>query len=431
MKILLILPRSQEKLTSLGKFCAKISLSGEPLGIPIIEAVTPERHDVTILDETFEKIDFSISYDLVGISCVTQTASRAYEIADYFKEEGIPVVLGGHHPTALPKEAKEHADSIVIGEGEISWPRLLKDFERGHLHPFYSSKFIDPNKIPILKRKFTRTPFIASVQTSRGCPYNCEFCSNPVTEGRKFRPRPIKDVMEEITALNCKYLLFIDNSFTIDTIHTKNLFREMKKLNKKFGCFGNINVLERDEELLTLAHEAGCLIWFVGFESINQKTIDYIGKKCNIVNKYDSVIQKLKDYGFAIIGSFMFGFDTDSLEVFDDTLKAVEEWQLECAEFNILIPYPGTPLFSRLESEGRILTRDWSQYKQGNVVFQPKQMTAEELFEGMKNLHKKFYRPNNMVKRFLRALPYGFNSFLATTSYNYLTKRFYKIIYEL
>ncbi len=367
-----------------------------------IAGLTPNNHQVKIVDLRYEDIDFNEQYDLVGISCTTTQAFYCYDTADKFRSKGVCVVIGGYHATALPEEAKQHADSVVIGEAEETWPRLLKDFENGRLKPFYkNSEPIKPEKIrPADREAGGNFPSVAGIEASRGCPVGCEFCAvSNIVGGKKFRPRKVEDVIDEIKSIKTKWLYFFSPSMTINPKYSKSIFKEMKDLDKKFTCFGNIDVLGKDEELLALSSEAGCQSWFVGFESVNQENINYLGKN-NKVEDYKKSVKKIHRYGMHVIGAFVFGLDKDTQDVFDKTVKMVSSLDIDTPDFTILTPYPGTPLFDRLEREGRILTRDWSRYNEiSDVVFQPKNMSPEELLEGTKYAYKKVNSFLNIVKR--------------------------------
>ncbi|RLF93100.1 B12-binding domain-containing radical SAM protein [Thermococci archaeon] len=397
MRILLVMPHSREKI----KFP---QLMYPALALQQVAGITPKNHSVKIIDERYERLNFNEECDIVGIYCLTYHANRVYQIADEFRRRGVTVVLGGDHPSALPEEAKQHADAVVIGEAEETWPQLLDDFRNNRLKPFYrQNKPIDPRLIPPARREAgSNRPFIAGIEASRGCPVGCEFCAvSNRPHGRLFRPRPIENVIDEIKSIKQKFLYFYNPTSTANPGYTKALFKEMIGLNKRFTCFGNVDVLAKDEELLRLASEAGCMFWNVGFESISQETIKHMGKRTNVVEKYVKVVKKIHDYNMKILGNFIFGFDTDKPDVFDNTLERAYELNLDLAQFAILTPFPGTPLFERLEREGRILTRDWSRYTEADVVFQPKHISPEELIEGTMRCIKEFYYATNIFRRLL------------------------------
>ena len=427
MKILLISPHFGVNKNILSKF-----INYKALALEQIAALTPERHEVKIINESFQKINFEEDCDLVGISIITSNSIRGYRIADEFRKRGVTIVFGGYHPTALPEESKQHADSVVIGEAEESWPQLLIDFENGELKPFYRlNKPVDPDLIPPAKRIGQNKLLTTAIQATRGCPNDCEFCAMPMVEGKKFRGRPIENVIEEIKSIKSNNLLFVDASLTINPNYTKELFTQMKGLNKKFSCFGNINVLARDDELLKISAEAGCKKWLIGLESVSQDTIDSINKKTNNIEEYDIAINNIKKHGMMITGLLMYGFDNDTSQVFDETLQALYKLNLDIASFSIVTPNPGTRLYDKLEREGRILTRDWSKYNEGNVVFKPKKMSEEELLEGVKKASKKYYSYSNCFKRCFLSKDISLSHLGERVAENFITsKEFYKDLFN-
>jgi len=397
MKVLLVWPHIRKKLN--------LAILTYPLfTLQQVAGATPKNHSVRIVDERYETLRFDDKYDIVGISCLTYLTRRAYEIADEYRRRGITVVIGGDHASAMPQEAKQHADSVVVGEAEASWSQLLEDFEKGNLKPYYiQTKAVDADLIPPANRQAgSNRPFVAALEASRGCPVGCEFCAvSHRVGGGVFRMRPVDHVIEEIKTIKNRYIFFFSPSMTANPAYSKSLFKEMIGLNKRFTCYGNANVLGRDDELLKLASEAGCQYWLVGFESISQDTINSIGKKTNKVEDYEKTVQKIHKYKMKILGNFVFGFDEDKTDIFDETLKLAYQLKLDLAQFSVLTPFPGTPLFERLEKEGRILTRDWVKYTEAAVVFKPKNMTAEELVQGGMKCYKEFYSIRNIIKRII------------------------------
>jgi len=397
-----------------------------------LATITPNHHSVELLNEAFQKPDFSHNYDLVAISCCTPTAPRAYSIADEFRQRGSTIVLGGYHPSALPQEAKQHADSVVIGEAENVWPTVLHDVENKTLQPFYHSTIpADISHLPPLKQGIgEKALWTNRIEATRGCPLRCEFCSlsNVQIEWHVFRKKPIAHVLRDLQAIPQKLLLFCDASMTIDLEYTKTLFRAMKDLDKKFMCFGNAHLLTKDQEFLSLAQEAGCVMMNIGFESFDQTTMNAIGKGTNQVKEYKAVVKKVRDHGIAVNGQFIFGFDTDTVGIFRTTTEAINDLGVDAPSINILVPYPGTPLFNRLEDEGRILTKEWSQYSLDNVVFQPKQMSRDELLEGTHQVSKTFYSSSSILKRCLRSLTLGFSPAFLVTGQNLYARGFYRQI---
>ncbi len=424
MKILFIYPNPVKALPSyIVKF---LSIFSNPI-IPAFKAltnVTPKEHSIEIIDERIENIDYDGDYDLIGISVMTNQAPKAYIISEEFRKRGKKVVLGGWHPSALPEEAKQYADSIVIGEAEELWPLLLNDVEKGKLKQIYrQEKPVDLSFIPNFGNGRIKQKGINSavaIEATRGCPHGCNFCAISHSPGRRvFRVRPLEQVIKEIQKIPQKYLLFSDASMTINTKYTKELFKNMKDLNKKFYCYGNANVLFKDEELLNLAQEAGCISWTIGFDSISQKSLDSIGKKTNVANQYISLIKKIHDFGMNVEGSFMFGFDTDTPDIFDSTLDFICKSDLDKAEFHILTPFPGTPLFDEYEKQNRILIKDWSKYNGKNVVYKPLHLTAEDLLNGIQRMYNGFYNPSNILRLIGRNVNKGLFPLITITSISF------------
>jgi radical SAM superfamily enzyme YgiQ (UPF0313 family) len=411
MKILLVFPKIEHGQTTIkDKGSWNAFLFGNPIiTLPHVATITPREHDVKIVNENYSDIDFNEDVDLVGITCYTMTAPRVYKIADEFRSRGKKVVLGGYHPTAMPDEAIQHADSIVKGEAEASWPKLLKDVENGSLKPFYEQ---DPNfdmaEIqPIRRDLILHNPLLGAVQSTRGCSNRCEFCAISSFCKHGIKQRPIKNVVEEIQQMPNKLFIFHDPHLTAIPQYAKELFKEMikQKVNKSWLANGTTNVLGKvDEEFLRLARKAGCLEWFIGFESVSQKALNSIKKTHNKVENFKRLIKKLHKHGMAVQAGIIFGFDEDTPDIFDLTLEKMYEFELDIVEVNILTPYPGTPLFDRLDKEGRIISRDWSRYNQVDVVFKPKNMTEKELFEGARKVAMEFYSISNIIGRTVKIL---------------------------
>ena len=326
-----------------------------------IAAITPKKHTVIVINERYQPIDYNEKYDLININYTTSTAPHAYQIADTFREKGISVVLSGLHASALPEEAKQHADSILLGRGEMNWLKLLEDFENNNLQPLYqpisydSSTYIPPVNIALPGFRLT-----GAIEATRGCPYKCEFCPEIyLSNGSSFYKRPISDVIEELRSIPQKTIMFYDASLTIDPTYTKQLFKKIKPLRKRFFCNGNVDVLANDLRLVKLSKDAGCIAWLIGFESISQVTIDKVGKKTNKVDDYMKAVENIHNNRMAVIGCFMFGFDTDHQNVFQDTLEMIQQSKIDICDFCVLTPFPGTPLYKQLKKEGRIITDEW------------------------------------------------------------------------
>ncbi|WP_427365864.1 B12-binding domain-containing radical SAM protein [Candidatus Caldatribacterium saccharofermentans] len=372
--------------------------------LPLLAALTPSRHEVRIVDERVEDVDFDGSYDLVGITVMSATAARAYQIADEFRKRGVKVVLGGIHPTALPEEAKEHADSVVIGEAEGLWEKLLEDYERGTLQPFYkrenfpSLAGLPHSRLDLLQGRYLLKHVF---QTTRGCPHACGFCSVSAFMGRKYRHRPVEEVIEEIQQYSSRMIGFLDDNIVGNPAYSRELFRALIPLKRKWVSQGTLRMAE-DEELLRLAAQSGCIALFVGFESVNEENLREMHKSFHRVDQYRKLIDRFHQHGIMVIGSFVFGFDEDDSGVFRRTLRFIEDTKIDFAQFSILTPLPGTEVFHQLRAQGRIFSFDWSKYDFAHVVYQPAKMTPQELQEGYNFVFREFYSLPRIARRLLR-----------------------------
>jgi len=409
MKILLISPtwKKETKSKRLGRHRV---FKTPPHNLLIIAALTPKDMEIEIIDENIENIDFNKDVDLVGITTMTASIPRAYEIADIFREKGIPVVLGGIHATVLPEESAQHADAVVIGEAEGSWEKLIQDLREGGkqaLTKFYQNpQRPDPSKIPIPERGLVKNKgYLLSrfLQLSRGCPFDCHFCSVSKFFGKKYRFRPVKKVIEEIKgmigkSLGTRFLGFLDDNIVGNIAYARELFKALIPYNLLWVGQSSINIT-RHEDVLELAAASGCKGLFIGFESISEASLGEINKSHNKIKFYEKAIKKIHQFGIAIEGAFIFGFDHDDKSIFRKTVKFIEKVKLDVIQFTILTPLPGTKLHEKLEKEGRIIDRDWSNYDLAHAVFQPKLMTPQELKEGFDWAYRRIYSSSSIFKR--------------------------------
>jgi len=387
-----------------------------------ILSLTPKKHSVKLVNERYEKIDFEKNYDIVHINFTNSTAPHAYELADKFREKGSTVVLSGLHPSAMPDEALEHADSVLLGQIGLNWLEFLKNYKKNKLKKIYEPVKLKNKQLKIPTTKIDLPGFVLSgaIEATRGCPYGCNFCRETnIPGGSQFLTRPVNDVIKEIKNLPQKAFTFYDTSLTINPSYTKKLFREMKNLGKVFSCNGNVDILAKDKEFLKLAKEAGCISWLVGFESASQETLDNIGKKTNKITEYSKAVENIHNYGMATIGCFIIGFDSDTKDTFRLTLDTAKKIKIDAADFLVLTPFPGTLLYKKLKSENRILTNDWSRYNMRNVVFKPKNMSKKELLHGVKKVYKDFYSFKNTSYRTIRSIKYGFYPFVIVLERNF------------
>ncbi len=434
MKIAFVFPKIEHGVTTHSEKGSWMSIVfGYPIiTLPHLAAITPNKYDICIINENYDDLDFDIDVDLVGITTYTMTAPRVYEIADEFRKRGKKVVLGGYHVTAMPDEAKDHADSIVLSWAESSWKKLLKDAENDQLKPFYGP---DDNYtlegIPPLRRDLIhRNPFLGAVQTTRGCTNRCEFCAIGSFSNHGVRQRPIQEVIEDIKQMPNKFFIFHDPHMTVNRKYAKDLFRELirQKIRKYWVANGTTNVLQvADDEFLELARKSGCVEWFVGFESVSQAALDGIKKTHNKVEDFRKMIQRVHDHGMAVQGGIIFGFDEDTPDIFETTLQKMVDLEIDVVELNILTPYPGTPLFERLDEANRIFTKDWSKYNQVEIVYEPKNMSKEELMNGIRYVAKEYYSIENIIKRNLNIFKTVHNpGALIPAATNFSFRKYYK-----
>ena len=410
MNILLIQPYAGYELPNIiMKLSARLPAFPN-LTLQQLAGVIPNHFEIEAIDENRgEKINFDKDYDLVAITCRTATVPRTYEIADEFRKRNIPVVIGGYHPSALPEEAKIHADSVVIGEAEISVKKILEDIKKDKLKPFYNFDPVDPKMIPPARRDIIDYYLpIAAIEATRGCPVNCDFCFVHNVKGKVHRKRPIENVIDEIKSIKQKNIFFFDASLTINPKYTKDLFKNLIGLDKKFNCYGNVNVLAKDDEFLKLASEAGCVSWCIGFEAISQDVIRSIGKTTNKIRDYKNAVNKIKDYDMNITGSFIFGFDEQKIDTFEKTKEMIDNLGIDVACFNILTPFPGTKIFKRIKKENRITSFDWTKYNCAQTLFKPKHMTEKELYDGTIWIYKEYYKILPVLKRLVRNIKHGY-----------------------
>ena len=414
MKIKLIAPheQSEDNISSAQTF--KV----QKVNLPLLAALTPPEHSVKIVDEAFAPDDVGEEVDLVGITVMTDLALRAYQIADTYKQRNVKVVMGGIHATVLPGEALRHADAVVIGEAEEVWPKVLSDAASGAMQQLYcGNKITNLSERPIPRRDLYPhpthrgyTPIAIGIETARGCPYDCEFCSIGSVMGRQYRSRPIPEVIAEIESLDSRYLFFVDDALALNRPEAKKLFTEMIPLRLKWAGQGPVSLAE-DRELLRLMRRSGCVGLLIGFESVQKEAHNEMKKMRNLKIDFSEATRRFHAEGIAILGAFVFGFDHENRDVFDQTLEFISKCRVDCVELRILTPFPGTRLYSRLLKEGRLFVPNWwlQGYPPDTLLFQPKGMTAEELIEGFIRLNRQTYSYGSIVKRFFGMSPWKRN----------------------
>ena len=396
------------------------------LTLTTLAALTPPDIEVKITDENVEPIDFEEDVDLVGVTGMVMHASRAYQIAQKFRQKGIPVVMGGPHASSLPLEAKEHVDAVVIGEAENVWVGLIEDLKNGHLKPFYkadaycSMKGIPPPRLDLLRKDAYMT--INCVQTTRGCPHQCDFCHVTHFFGKTYRCRPVTEVIEEVKRLDGEFVVFIDDNIAGNRLYAKELFTQLKPLKKKWASQASMT-LTRDPELLKLAAESGCVSLFIGVESLSSENLKEVNKTFNRVPQFEDAMKALHDYDIMIVGGFIFGLGHDDEGVFERTLRFCERNRIELPSFFILTPLPGTPLFQRMESAGRLLHKDWAKYNGATVVYKPKLMTEETLQRGFNWVCKEAYSWESIIKRVFHPQQRFFTRVLSNIAYRSIAQK--------
>lgn len=423
MKIKLIAPKmSLRPMDSEFKRLMTPSIS-----LLVLAALTPDEHDVEIIDENLTPITDYKNAGLVGITCNVDNFERAKEHSRRYQQNNIPVILGGIFPSSAPEIAELYADSVCIGEAEPVWKKILHDAGNGGLKKRY--RWNDEYPVEMIPRPkwesidIKKYLYTNVITTSRGCPFSCEFCYNScVYMKKKFRRRPVSVILEEIGRLDTKQVLFVDDNFIGDKIWLRDFLVAIKPLRLFWHAAVSADI-GKDLALLDKMRESGCRSLYIGFESINSQSLSSVRKNQNEVHKYENTIKEIHDKGIMINASMAFGFDNDYPDVFENTLNWLVKNRIETMTSHILTPYPGTKLYKRLEKEGRILDRDLRNYNTSKVVFKPKNMTEEELLKGYLNIYNDFYSLKNILKRTPKSKEQWIPFFL----FNFVYRKFGKL----
>nr|WP_253946152.1 cobalamin-dependent protein [Niveibacterium sp. COAC-50] len=394
---------------------------------------------VELFDEGIQDVPDDLDADLIGITVITGTANRAYELATRFRAQGRTVVLGGPHVTLVPAEAARHADAIVTGYAEDSWPQLLRDFAAGRLKPVYAQApdfSLDRPDMPFAQRDlFDKRHFLtqAVFEATRSCAHDCEFCVAPSAWGRRQFQKPVSWVIEDIRRVGEKRILFIDLNLVSDREYAKELFTALIPLRLRW--FGLSTVLiAHDPELMELIARSGCRGLLLGLETLNPGSLRDTRKKFNGSVDYAKLISDLHSLDIAIQGCFVFGLDHDTPDVFDETVQFAIDTGIDLPRFALLTPFPGTPLHRRLQAQQRILTTDWELYDGQHVVFQPLNMSPQELATGHERAWKAVYRPSAIIRRLWKARafePLAIGANLGYRFYAHNLHRFYNCDWHL
>ena len=381
-------------------------LNFQQITMPYLAARVPPHWQVLHVDEEADEIDWNTHPDVVGITFHTPSAYHAYEFAGRFRAAGSCVVLGGPHVTLCPDEAGQHADAIFIGEAEGLWEQFLQGWEAGSIRPVY--QLAEPpalDDIPMSRKElFHRRDHTNGVLFATcGCPNICDFCTVSVMYHHSLRRRPVAQVAAEYASFKGRIIIFWDDNLAADLDYAKELFHAITPYRKWWSSQASLHA-GRDEAFLAAAARSGCKQLFLGLESISQASMTEVKKGFNRVDDYARIIARIHAHGIAVQAGIVFGFDHDTPAIFKETLDFLEGAGVQNATFNILTPFPGTPLFHRLESEGRILTRDWRKYNsRADVVYQPAQMSPEELLAGYRYANARFYSPASIARRLSRS----------------------------
>lgn len=379
------------------------------LSLLTIAGLFPSNYKLTFIDEDHgQVIPFEHKFDLVFLTGMTQQILRAYEICMKFRKNGVYTVIGGIHATIYPKEAAQYADTVIVGEGENTVPVFLRDYEMRKAEKYYQANtFIHLENSPVPRYDLVDSELYTSfsIQTTRGCPRTCGYCSLPVMYGSVYRNKSISQVIAEIHAIKAvnhtPFIFFADDNMFIDRERSIRLLNEIQKENIVWGTQTDLSIADKPDVLYKLK-EAGCRWLFIGFENVSRENLESIDKnkwKASIVYKYAQMIEKIHKAGIYIWGSFMFGMDHDDGTVFEHTLKFTLDNGLYSGSFTILTPLPGTELFQQMSSNGRILDYDWSRYTFWDVVYQPKKLSPEQLAKGVAWIYNEFYSKKNSKRR--------------------------------
>ena len=387
-----------------------------PIGLGIVAALTPERWDVELGDENWEPFAYREA-DLVGITAFTASARRAYEIAAAYRERGVPVVMGGIHASMCTQEALHFVDAVVVGEAEMVWPQVVADVEAGQLKRVYRGEWTDLVGLPHPRRDLFHPGYIfASVQTSRGCPMDCDFCSVTAFNGRRYRRRPPEEVLDELATIPQKMLFFVDDNIIgyggKSREQTLAIFKGMveRKLDKRWFCQASLNFAD-DENVLQWASRAGCKMVFLGLEADEVDALVEVNKRLNLqrgVQSYDEAFRRIHRAGIAVLGAFIFGMDGDTPEKLRHRTDYMIHSGIDVMQTTYLTPLPGTRLFDRLQREGRLLytdfPRDWDRYDMAEVIHQPAGMEPAALAQLMHTCNQRTYSRPVLLRKALRAL---------------------------
>jgi radical SAM superfamily enzyme YgiQ (UPF0313 family) len=379
-----------------------------PLSLGVIAALTPPDWEVSIVQEPYDRLDLESDFDLVGITAGTTNVRRGYQIADEFRKRGKRVIMGGIHASVLPSEALGHCDSICIGEAESIWRCILDDFRAGRLRKIYRQEqptdlesYTPPRRDLLPVRK----PFlldIGTIETSRGCPYACEFCSASTIYGRRVRERPMKSLLPEIERMQNRSLFFVDNNIFTSVDRTKKLFREIAPLKKRWAAQASLS-FAADRELVELTARSGCFGLFIGLESVAAEGHNSYRKNAGSLEEMKERLRVLREQGIGVHASLIFGHDFETKDIIRRSLDTLLSLDVVSATFGILTPLPGTLIAAKLEAQGRVFSKNWDCYDLNHLVFVPKNISCDQFLEEMRAMRRVFFSVKATVRRILRS----------------------------
>lgn len=379
----------------------------EPLAPAVLAGLTAPGVEIKFHDDRMESISYDEPTDLVAISVETYTARRAYQIASEYRKRGVPVVMGGFHATLVPEEVSDYAESILIGEAETLWPELIEDFRNGRLRRVYrraGRPSLDGLKLDRSIFSGKRYLPIGLVEAGRGCQFRCEFCAIQSYFKSTQTRRPAREIVDEVSRLNKKLIFFVDDNITSNIEEAKEFFRALIPLNIRWVSQASINAAH-DEEFLRLIKASGCQGLLIGFESLNPQNLKRMHKGFNqMKGGYEVALANLRRHGIRLYVTFILGYDDDGVDTFEETLEFAMKHRFYMVAFNHLTPFPGTPLYKRLEDEGRLTYYKWwldPEYRYGMVPFEPRGMSAEEVRLRCIEARARFYSYPSMLKRSL------------------------------
>ena len=402
-KILLITPENAE----INRFRRRQFNNFTQITMPYLAGFVDEtRYEIRLVDEYNQRIPYDAPVDLVAITVNTPNAPHCYRMAARFRAKGAKVVMGGPHATLRPAEVAGHCDHLIVGEAEEIWPQFLAEFHRGHGKPRYDcvrtprlEHLPVPRRDLIRRRQFTK----GAVFATRGCPYQCSYCNLKQLYADNFRTRPIPEVIADVASMTNRYFVFWDDNFFGDVEYAAQLLTALKELKKRWAAQVSLDRCA-DERLLRLAQEAGCVYLFIGLETFSEAGLASVNKSFNRVPRYQPTIELIHEHGISVQAGVVFGFDTDTREVFADTLRACEELGIDGVTVSLLTPLPGTALHEQMAREGRLLHEDWAGYNgKTRVSFMPRQMTPGELFAGYMWFRRQIFSWRSIGRRLARS----------------------------